>query len=280
MQYYQNFGGKMSTNNLHHVQNQWGGSSAPWNEGGMWVIGGRQGQNVVALDVTSGDGGQTLTGTMTYAGEGPIGFKGTLTQSNTYTVENQWGGSSAPWHAGGTWVIGCRAGQNVVAVDVTSSDGGNTLNGTMTYAGEGPIGFKSALADGGIYTVENQWGGSSAPWHPGGVWVIGCRAGQNVVAINVTSRDNGNTLTGTMTYAGEGPIGFKGTLFGSNNYTVGNQWGGSSAPWHDGGIWLIGCRAGQNVVAVDVTSGDGGNTLNGTMTYAGEGPIGFRGTLA
>ena len=244
---------------------------------GNW---GSQGQNVVAIDVTSSDGGQTLTGTMTYAGEGPIGFRGTLTLSNTYTVENQWGGSSAPWHPGGTWVIGCRLNQNVVAINVTSSDGGNSLNGTMTYAGEGPIGFKSALADGGIYTVENQWGGSSAPWNPGGTWVIGARAGQNVVAINVTSSDGGNNLNGTMTYAGEGPIGFRGALFGSNNYTVENQWGGSSAPWHPGGIWLIGCRQGQNVVAIDVTSSDGGNNLNGTMTYANEGPIGFRGTLA
>jgi hypothetical protein len=266
-------------NNLYNVQNQWGGSSAPWHEGGMWVIGGRTDQNVVALNVTSSDGGNTLTGTMTYVGEGPIGFRATLTQSNTYAVENQWGGSSAPWHPGGTWVIGCRANQNVIAVDITSNDGGNTLTGTMTYVGEGPIGFKSASADGGVYTVENQWGGSSAPWHPGGIWVMGCRANQNVIAVNITSSDGGNTLAGTMTYAGEGPIGFKGTLFGSNNYTVENQWGGSSAPWHPGGIWLIGCRAGQKVVALNIESSNG-STLTGTMTYVGEGPIGFRGTLS
>lgn len=34
-------------NNLQHVQNQWGGSSAQWHEGGMWVLGCRSGQNVV-----------------------------------------------------------------------------------------------------------------------------------------------------------------------------------------------------------------------------------------
>jgi hypothetical protein len=28
---------------------------------------------------------------------------------------------------------------------VTSDDGGQTLNGTNTYSGEGPIGFKGAL---------------------------------------------------------------------------------------------------------------------------------------
>ncbi|AUT01303.1 lectin ESA-2 [Nostoc sp. CENA543] len=266
-------------NNLYQVKNQWGGSSAPWNDGGIWVIGCRSGQNVVAIDVTSNDNGNTLTGTMTYKGEGPIGFKATRTQSNTYAVQNQWGGSSAPWNDGGVWVIGCRTNQNVVAIKVQSNDGGQTLTGTMTYAGEGPIGFTSSQIDGGVYNVGNQWGGSSAPWNDGGKWVIGCRANQGVVAINAQSNDGGKTLNGTMTYAGEGPIGFKAALTQSNTYAVQNQWGGSSAPWNPGGTWLLGCRADQRVVAIDVKSSDNGNTLNGTMTYAGEGPIGFKGTL-
>ena len=41
-----------ASNNLHHVQNQWGGAAAPWHEGGVWVIGGRTNQQVVALDIT------------------------------------------------------------------------------------------------------------------------------------------------------------------------------------------------------------------------------------
>lgn len=199
------------TNNLYDVQNQWGGTTAPWNPGGAWIIGARADQRVVELKVTSTDNGQTLTGTTTYAGEGPIGFKATLTGSNTYNVENQWGGSSAAWNPGGTWVLGSRGNQNVVAIDLTSSDGGNTLNGTITYAGEGPIGFKGNIFGSNNYTVENQWGGSTAPWNPGGIWLIGGRVGQNVVALNVTSSDGGKTLIGTTTYAGEGPIGFRAT---------------------------------------------------------------------
>jgi hypothetical protein len=264
---------------LYQVQNQWGGSSAPWNQGGKWVIGTRSGQNPVALNVTSSDGGKTLMGTMTYAGEGPIGFEGGIQGSNNYEVENQWGGASAEWHAGGIFVLGYREDQNVVAIDITSPDGGKTMTGTMTYAGEGPIGFRGTLADGGAYTVENQWGGASAPWNMGGTWAMGCRSGQNVVAVNITSPDGGKTMTGTMTYANEGPIGFRGTLQGSNNYEVQNQWGGSSAPWNPGGLWIIGFRANQNVVALDITSSDGGKTLMGTMTYANEGPIGFKGTM-
>ncbi len=264
---------------LYQVENQWGGSSAPWHQGGTWILGGRDNQNVVGLEIQSNDNGQTFNGTMTYAGEGPIGFKATCLGSNNYTVENQWGGSSAPWHPGGQWIIGGRDNQNVVAVNIQSNDGGKTLTGTMTYAGEGPIGFKGAIPDWGYYTVENQWGGSSAPWHQGGTWFLGGRDNQNVVGLEIQSNDNGQTFTGTMTYAGEGPIGFKATCLGSNNYTVENQWGGSSAPWHPGGQWIIGGRDNQNVVAVNVQSNDGGKTLNGTMTYAGEGPIGFKASL-
>ncbi|MDF5707298.1 MAG: hypothetical protein PUP90_06355 [Nostoc sp. S4] len=133
---------------LYQVENQWGGSSAPWNEGGSWEIGGRSEQNVVAIDVKSDDEGQTLNGTMTYSGEGPIGFRAKRSGSNGYTVENQWGGDSAPWHDGGIWVLGGRSDQNVVAIDVKSDDDGQTLNGTMTYKGEGPIGFKGVRTEG------------------------------------------------------------------------------------------------------------------------------------
>jgi hypothetical protein len=243
----------------------------------MWVIGCRAGQNVVALNITSGDGGKTFNGQMKYAGEGAIGFRATLTQSNTYIAENQWGGDTAPWHPGGTWVLGCRPGQNVVAVNVESGDGGITFTGTTTYSGEGPIGFRSDLSAGAVYAAENQWGGSVAPWQPGGVWVLGCRD-QGVVALDITSPDNGKTYTGTMTYVGEGPIGVRAVAVAGNNYTVENQWGGNAATWHPGGVWLIGCRAGQPAVAVKINSADGGKTFNGGMTYSGEGQIGFRAT--
>jgi hypothetical protein len=265
---------------IYNVQNQWGGSSAAWNQGGLWAMGGRSDQRVVALKARSEDGGKTLLGTMKYEGEGEIGFRATLSGANTYSVQNQWGGSSAPWQDGGTWLLGARENQGVVAIDLSSSDGGKTLTGTLTYAGEGPIGFKGELSSGGTYAVQNQWGGSSAPWNQGGTWVIGARNNQGVVAIKATSTDGGKTLTGTMTYAGEGAIAFKATLDSPNTYTVQNQWGGSSAPWQPGGTWRIGARDGQGVTAVDVVSNDGGKTLAGTMTYVGEGPIGFRGTLS
>ena len=71
-----------------------------------------------------------------------------MARNVSHQVENQWGGNDAPWHDGGQWIIGGRSGQNVVELNVKSDDGGNTLNGTMTYEGEGPIGFKGIMIEG------------------------------------------------------------------------------------------------------------------------------------
>ena len=259
---------------VYNIQNQWGGSSAPWNEGGVFNIGNRGNQLPVALNINSNDGGQTFNGTMTYQGEGPIGVRANMVTMNCYQVENQWGGNDAPWHDAGLFLLGARDGQNAVGFDLSSNDDGQTMTGTMTYNGEGPIGVKGSRSDGKAYNASNQWGGDSAPWNQGGQWILGCRANQNVVAIDVSGSDNGQTLNGTMTYFDEGPIGFRGNRIMANTYQVENQWGGDSAPWHDGGKWVIGCRGnGQGVVAVDA---QGGAELDGTMTYNGEGPIGLK----
>ena len=78
---------------VYTIQNQWGGNSAPWHDGGVFNIGNRDQQLPIALKITSGDGGKTFTGTMTYVGEGPIGTRATLVTTNCYQVENQWGGT-------------------------------------------------------------------------------------------------------------------------------------------------------------------------------------------
>ena len=155
----------------------------------------------------------------------------------------------------------------------TSSE--SSSNDTVDPIGDVPLEMAMNL----LRRVENQWGGNNAPWHNGGIWLMGCRPGQNIVAINIKSDDGGKTLYGNMTYANEGPIGFRATLSDGNNYAVENQWGGDDAPWHDGGQWIIGARSRQNVVELNVKSDDGGNTLNGTMIYEGEGPIGFKATM-
>ena len=262
---------------VYQVENQWGGNNAPWHQGNTWIIGGRADQAVVAVDIKSEDHGETFEGTMTYSGEGPIGFKAEHEYANVYSVEVQWGGSSAPWHQDGSWVIGGRDTQRCIQLKVSASGDDKLLSGEMTYDGEGPIGFRGNLTP--TYTVENQWGGNSAPWHPGGTWALSGRSNQDVISMDISSPDSGKTLEGTMTYRGEGPIGFKGILAEGNNYEVSNQWGGSSAPWHRGGNMIIGARKNQRVMKLKFDSTDG-EELNGEMQYTGEGPIGFKAQLA
>lgn len=264
---------------LYTVKNQWGGSKAPWNEAGTWVLGCRNDQSVNAIRMSSTDGGKTFSGTMIYEGEGEIGVKATQIGGNNYKVENQWGGEGAEWHPGGNWVIGSRTGQLVISLEVAVSQG-NNLFGTTTYEGEGPIGFEAAVDTGTSYTVENQWGGESAAWNLAGTFVLGTRAGQTPVEFNIQSADEGKTLTGSMTYDGEGPIGFKATLTNGNNYSVENQWGGDEAPWHEAGNMIIGSRDGQGVLDLKIESKDNGASFTGAMTYAGEGPIGFKAALS
>lgn len=264
---------------LYTVKNQWGGSKAPWNDAGTWVLGCRNNQTVTSIRISSTDGGKTLTGTMIYEGEGEIGVRATQIGGNNYKVENQWGGEGAEWHPGGNWIIGSRDAQRVVSLEVAASQG-NNLSGNMVYEGEGPIGFEGSLVPGSSYTVENQWGGSSAAWNLAGTFVLGTRANQNPVAFNINSTDGGKTLNGTMTYSGEGPIGFKAMLTNGNNYSVENQWGGNDAPWHEAGNFVIGARDGQGVVNLTITSNDNGATFTGEMTYSGEGPIGFKAALS
>eukprot|EP01037_Dinobryon_pediforme_P030548 gene30548-34675_t len=111
---------------------------------------------------------------------------------------------------------------------------------TSTFVGED--------ADMTVYNIQNQWGGSSAPWHDGGVFNIGNRADQLPIALKIQPGEGGLSCAGTMTYHGEGPIGLRATRVTENCYHAENQWGGASAPWHDAGLFLLGARDGQNAV--------------------------------
>lgn len=191
-----------------------------------------------------------------------------------YQVENQWGGPSAPWNTGSTWILGNRENQHLVAIDIESNDNGRTFTGTVTYNGEGLIAFEATLKTGNMYNARVRWGGSTTPWHEEGVWIIGGRRVQHCVQLQVTSNTVGNILTGTMTYEGEGPIGFRGTYLPS--YEIQFLWGGCEARWNEGGIWVLSGRTNQRVVAMNIVSYDCGYSFEGTMTYENEGPIGFR----
>lgn len=132
-----------------------------------------------------------------------------------------------------------------------------------------------AADDPPVYTVVNTWGGDPN-WHPGGTWTLGDTGGQRIIGLEIHSPDDGETLTGKATYA-EGTITVRGRSLGGNRYDM--EWG-SKAVWHPLGTWVIGGRAGQPVLALDITSKDEGKTLEGSMRYRNEGDISFRATLA
>lgn len=245
--------------------------------------------NVIAIDIKSNDGGSNLTGTMTYSGEGPIGFRGNLRgheSGDNVAVMNQWGGPDAPWHKTGRWVIGARDNQHIVAMKAKSTDNGKTLEGTMTYSNEGYIRARAKRTNGVVYHVDNQYSGS---WNDGGAWVLGTRRHrkQYLVGIDIASKDDGKTFVGTVTYDGEGPIGFRASQLGGgkdltqegNGYKVEVQWGGGDSRWQTKGMWIIGGRH-QRAVKVSARSTDGGKTLVGTMKYVGEGAVGFRAKMS
>ncbi len=217
-----------------------------------------------------------LTATV-FAQEEAVPVNPSLEANNLYLVENQWGGDDAAWQPGGLWVLGAREGQTIVAVNIESADDGATLEGEITYAGEGPIGFRAVQEYTNTYSVQEQWGGDAANWNPDSLWVIGGRVDQPLVAANLTLSDEGK-LTGEITYAGEGPISFQGTPVDGGVFYTENQWGADDAEWNPGGVWVLGGRPDQQVASVAAESADEGMTLEGKVTYEGEGPIGFRAT--
>ncbi len=120
-----------------------------------------------------------------------------------------------------------------------------------------------------LYRVKNQGGGSE------GDWMFGGRSNQeNIASINIRSDNGRETLTGTVTYSsGEGSVQFSATSVGMSNYIIEKQQGGNAE------LWVIGGREAQNrISSLDCKSDDDGQTLNGTLVYAGEGPIDFTGT--
>lgn len=143
---------------------------------------------------------------------------------------------------------------------------------------------------GNQYQTEAQWGGTSAPWHPNGVFTIGGREGQRAVGLWAKSSDEGVTFTGEMQYGksstwpdGEGRVGFKARQIKGNLYKTEVQWGGTTAEWHDNGVFVIGGRDGQRCVNIQISSADGGESFTGQMQYgksrqwpSGEGLIGLR----
>ena len=85
-----------------------------------------------------------MYGSVQYAREGPIGFRGMYIDWNMRRTEKQWGGNHAAWHQGAIWILGGRNNQLVAGLEMVSHDNGDLYFGSMSYHGKGPIGFKAS----------------------------------------------------------------------------------------------------------------------------------------
>lgn len=121
-----------------------------------------------------------------------------------YRVQVQWGDEEAPWHDEGLFGLGHRAAHPVVDLRLASSDGGRTLEGTVTYLDEAQVSLRATHTGHNRYAISADSQASPAEWR------IGARDFQRVVALDVASDDRGATLTGEVTYADESPVRFRG----------------------------------------------------------------------
>ncbi|WP_150466147.1 lectin OAA [Francisella sp. SYW-2] len=124
-------------------------------------------------------------------------------KTNTYSLEYSYAGEVHSVNK--NWILGCRKEQNVVSIKLKGSEG--VLEGTVTYAGEGEIFCTLTRTKGNNYAFVDQWNGKGDF-----EWSIGDRENQEIVEIDLSSDSNNNeqnVLKGTVTYAGEGPIGLK-----------------------------------------------------------------------
>lgn len=100
---------------------QWGGNTADWNVENGWALGDRSDQKLIMINV-SPKGDVDLEGWVQYENEGPISFRAFRLSGNTYKVQYQWGGHSAPWNdAPSNWNIGGRLNQKVIYLNAVMS---------------------------------------------------------------------------------------------------------------------------------------------------------------
>ena len=124
-----------------------------------------------------------------------------------YRFQYKQGDKLAPWHNAGVFKIGDPAMEPIKALNITSSDGGETLDLTVTYDGEdNPSESPNFIANHrqqNFYDVDELRDAGTEDSNEIGQWCFGARESQKIVQMNITSSDNGHTFKGKMTYQGE-----------------------------------------------------------------------------
>ena len=104
-------------------------------------------------------------------------------------------------------------------------------------------------------------------------------SGESVLAFTFDSEDEGETLSGTVTYVEGKPITFKATRIRQNWYDVEIEVDPSASKWDSVNQWQLGTREDKNIEAMDITYSDKEGAFTGTITYVGEEPNQLAGTI-
>ena len=270
----QNFVVKPLHDAVFTTQIQWGGDSAPWHDSGKVVLGSAEAVPT-GFDLRTVDNGRTVVGRV----KGNVAFRATRQpDTGVYQAEIQWGGPRAPWRPAGGFFFG---GTALNQLKIQSGDGGRTFGGMLSSVGSGGVGFRATLAAetrpqslDARYGTQIQWGGDSAPWHDNGVLVLG-RGNLLLEALDLTTGDNGQTLTGTVCAV----VPWRGTWQSvTSTYSAEIQCGGDQAPWYPAGTVAFGGPGSAPLNFLNVASADGGRTFGGVLCSIGSGGVGFKAT--
>ena len=174
-------------------------------EEGHWSIGTGD-QTVRQLIADSTDGGETLTGKVTYAGGEPLDFMATVAPANTavrYHVEvrPQVRGGEEPgeWEDRGTWEMGSPTGERPSLLHLISR--GEGVGGLVRYTGDqsNHAIFLDHI-EGRRFGADKMMAANDQVTDHG-EWVLDDKHIRQVWA---QSQDAGQTLTGTISYRGGG----------------------------------------------------------------------------
>lgn len=117
-------------------------SNCQWEEGGTWILGANESPIEIRFSSGKQNGGKNLMGQVKFTQKGGmLGLRADRINGNKFAVQTKKGNED--WKSDGEWVIGGRNDHAVINADAKSNDGGQTLIGMITYAGEGPVHFKA-----------------------------------------------------------------------------------------------------------------------------------------
>lgn len=127
-----------------------------------------------------------------------------------FKYEMSWGhDTNASEGSEGFWSFGGRPIE-AITLDAGSEGGkSKTLEGTLRYSASNHLlKLKLTRAGGNQFTAEAKLGNEN--WRSVGTWTVGHRTDHAVIKVDLKGANSGRTVSGTMTYEGEGIIHVKG----------------------------------------------------------------------